>query len=111
MAGKKIPVSQASAMISSYVDYLRTLQVDSKKKTQYVSFTLPEIQAWLDEVGPSTDELRVYLGVYPDGTSNPGRVTTIIWPYKNGKPALKPIEGKDGNDEGHDPFNEGQGMP
>ncbi|HET6996364.1 MAG TPA: hypothetical protein VFI06_15325 [Chitinophagaceae bacterium] len=114
MAGKKIAISTANAMISNYVDYLRTLRVDAKKKTEYVSFTLQEIQAWLNEVTPSTDELRIYLGVYSADSptpGTPGRVTTIIWPYKNGKPAQKPIEGKDGDDGGHPPYNDGQGMP
>ncbi len=111
MAGKPIAISTAKTMITNYDQYLKTLPVDPKKKTQYVSFTLSEVQAWLNEVSPSSDELRVYLGVYPDDSLKAGRVTAIIWPYKDGSPAQKPIQGKGGDDEGHDPFNDGQGMP
>ncbi len=112
MSGKPIPSSTASAMINKYVDHVQRLDVDAKKKTQYVSFTLSSFLEWLNQVAPSSDELRICLGIYADDSSEPGRVTTIIWPYKNGKPAAKPIEGKDGGDgSGHDPYNDGHGNP
>ncbi len=62
-----------------------------------VSFTGNELMDWLNQTMPYADELRVCFGTYPAGDPNAGRVTVILWPYKNGEPANKPVtEGKDG---------------
>ena len=114
MAGKPIPTSTAKAMVSKYIDHVRPLAVDAKKKTQYVSFTLPEIMKWLNQVAPYTDELRICMGIHPDNATDPGRLTVIIWPYKSDSPATKPFsDGKDGggDDEEFDPYNDGNNGP
>ena len=112
MAGKSIPISTANAMVSRYVDHVQNLGVTANKKTQYVSFTLPEIMEWLQQVTPFTDELRICLGIHPDNASDPGRVTAIIWPYKSGRPASQPLApGKGGDDSGLDPYNDGSNGP
>ena len=113
MAGKPIPIPTANAMIGEYVAYLQTLKVDPAKKTQYVDFSVPELMDWLNKVAPYSDEIRVCMGVYPATSPNAGQVTTIIWPYKDGKPAAQPLQGKDGGggDPGFNPYNEGTSGP
>ena len=64
----------------------------------------------MNRVKDTTDEFRVCLGMYPDG-EQAGRLTAIIWPYKNGQPAKKPTAGKGGDDDFEDPFNEGSLTP
>ena len=113
MANRPIPVEQANAMISEYISYMEKLGVDMTKQTQSVSFTSKEFYTWLTSVLQYMDELRVCIGVYPDGTGA-GRITTILWPYKDGKPARKPkVEGKGGGDDDEDvePYNEGGPNP
>jgi len=114
MAGKPIPISAANTMVGKYIDYVGQLGVDPKKKTQYVSFTLPELMQWLSQVTPFTDEIRICMGIHPDGSADPGRVTAIIWPYQSGSPATKPFSaGKDGggDEEDVEPFNDGSNGP
>lgn len=114
MAGRPIPISQANEMITLYIDYVQKLPVDPKKKTQYVSFTLPEIMEWLNQVAPFSDELRIFLGVNPPEIPDPGRVTVIVWPYKSGQPSTQPLtEGKDGGGGGggFDPYDDGTTGP
>ena len=114
MAGKPIPISTANAMVNKYIDHVKNLGVEPNKKTQYVSFTLPEIMDWLNQVTPFTDELRICLGVHTQEASDPGRVTVIVWPYKNGEPATSPLsEGKDGGGGGGgiNPYNDGNSGP
>lgn len=51
---------------------------------------------------------RVCLGVYPKDDPNAGRITVILWPYKNGQPAEAPMaEGKSGSDGKIPPYNNG----
>lgn len=110
--GKPIPASTANDMIKAYFDYMTKLGVDMKKQTQSVTFTGSTVMTWLTEVMPRADELRVFMGVYPEGHDQAGRTTVILWPYKDGQPATKPIEGKGGDDgEDFDPYNDGQGNP
>ena len=112
MANHPIPVEQANEMIAQYLDYMTNLGVDMQKQTQSISFTSKELLQWLSESMPFADELRVCLGVYPEGAENPGRITSILWPYKNGRPATKPkIEGKDGDDDEIPPYNGGSLNP
>lgn len=97
MKNHPIPVSEANLMIDTYIKYLGQLGVDPSKQTQSVSFTGPELMTWLQNTMRSADELRICLGVYPEGHADAGRITAILWPYKDGKPAASSaiIEGKD----------------
>ena len=103
-----IPVDVANKMIEEYINYLKQLGIDPDRQSQSVSFTGKELMAWMTQTMPFADELRVCLGVYPKGESNAGRITVILWPYKNGQPATRPLsEGKDGTDEKVPPYNNG----
>lgn len=112
MANQPIPVSEANDMIQAYLEYMTRLGVDMSKQTHSVSFTAPELSKWMETVKSYTDEYRMCLGVYPGG-ENAGRMTVIVWPYKNGKPATKPdTEGKSGGGGGFaPPYNQGQLNP
>ena len=113
MANRPIPVDQANAMITEYISYMEKLGVDMTKQTQSISFTSREFYQWLTGVLQYMDELRVCIGVYPDG-EHAGRITSILWPYKNGKPAKKPkVQGKGGGDDDEDlePYNVGSLNP
>ena len=114
MANQPIPVEQANEMIAQYIEYMTKLGVDMQKQTQSISFTSKEFLVWLNETMPFADELRVCLGVYPPGDENPGRITSILWPYKDGRPATWPkTEGKDGEDDPDEipPYNGGTLTP
>jgi hypothetical protein len=113
MAGRPIPVATASDMTKLYADYIQYLPVPTSKKTESVSFTFAELTDWLRLVEPYSDELRICLSVYPDTSPDVGRVTAILWPYKDGQPATWPLaEGKDGGgDQGVPPYNEGSMNP
>lgn len=110
MANHPIPVKQANEMITQYLSYMRSHDVDMARQTHSISFTGVELMKWLSEVMPFADELRVCVGAYLDGTDKANRLTAILWPYKDGMPARKPkIEGKGGGDEDEeiDPYNGG----
>lgn len=113
MANRPIPVSTANAMIDSYLTYMADHGVDMKIQTHNVGFTSSQLLEWMLRVKDSTgsDEFRICLGVYPQGHQYAGKLTTIVWPYKDGKPAKKPIQGKDGDDTFEDPYNEGELRP
>lgn len=97
MKNHPIPVSEANAMIEEYLKYLKDNGIDPGKQTQSISFTGTELMTWLETNMKDPDELRVCLGVYPPGHENAGRITAILWPYKDGKPATTKAlaEGKD----------------
>jgi hypothetical protein len=107
MPNQPIPIEQANEMIAAYIKYMEGLGVDMTKQTQSVSFTFAELQAWQQLVEPYTDELRICLGVYTTG-ENAGRITTILWPYKNGTPAVT-LTGMDPG--GIKPYNDGHITP
>jgi hypothetical protein len=111
--GKPISTKTANDMIKGYFDYMTKQGVDMNKQTQSVSFTGSTVMEWLAGVMPRADELRVFMGFYPEGHVQAGRTTVILWPYKDGKPASKPMGAGKGGDEGDgtDPFNEGTGQP
>lgn len=112
MPNQPIPVAQANAMVSTYVSYMERHGINMGQQTLNVSFTTPELLAWLNQVKDFTDEFRVCVGVYPDGESKAGRLTAIIWPYKGGKPATQPDQGKSGGGSSFiPPFNEGGLQP
>lgn len=102
MANRPIPVSDANNMIQEYLNYIKN-PVDMSKQTQSVSFTVPELKAWLDQTMPNIDEIRVCFGIYPVGHAQAGRITVILWPYKDGQP------GK--TNPPTPPYNEGSGRP
>jgi hypothetical protein len=108
MTNQPIPVTRANDLINQNISYMTSLGVDMSKQTQSVGFTGADLQQWLATVMPYADELKICLGVYPAGEPNAGRITTILWPYKNGQPAAQPIGGKDVMIE---PFNNGEGQP
>ena len=97
MKNHPIPVSEANAMIGEYLNYLKQHGIDPEKQTQSISFTGVELMSWLRSNMHDPDELRICLGVYPAGHENAGRITAILWPYKDGKPATQAalVEGKD----------------
>jgi len=108
MENRPIPVNVANVMKEDYVIYLKKHGVDPFKQSQSVSFAGKELMAWMAQTMPYADELRVYLGVYPPTDPNAGRITVILWPYKNGKPATQPVsEGKDGDSTPIPPYNQG----
>ncbi len=113
MANRPIPVAQADDMIREYMKYLTQHSIDPAKQTQSISFGSYELMGWLTSVMPYADELRICEGVYPSDHLKAGRITVILWPYKDGKPAVRPdTEGKDGGGTSKiPPFNEGQGNP
>ena len=91
-----IPVSTANIMIEDYIRSTEPGIEDLSKKTWSVSFTGKELMDWLIEKMPFADELKICFGKYPKDDPNAGRVTVILWPYKDGKPATQPLsEGKD----------------
>ena len=110
MANQPISVATANAMIQENITYMSGLGVNMSNQTQSVSFDGIILQQWLANVMPFADELRICIGVYPKGDPNAGRVTTILWPYKNGQPATEP-SAAGGADVMIDPYNEGQGEP
>ncbi len=110
MANKPIPVTEAEVMKQQYLDYMTKLGVDMKQQTHSVSFNSKILQAWMQQVDTVTDEFRIFLGVYPPASPNAGRISTIIWPYKNGQPATRGGTAL-GDDGWEDPFNDGEGRP
>jgi hypothetical protein len=113
MPDQPIPVSTANDMLKQYVTYMKSLGVDMDSQTQSVSFTGSSVMGWLAQVMPFADELRVCMGLYPPGHIQAGRTTVILWPYKNGQPATKPLtEGKNGGGGSTiNPYNDGHGQP
>ena len=93
--------------MQEYVSYMTNLGVNMSQQTQTVSFDPAILAQWLNNVLPHTDELRVCLGVYTPGEADAGRITVILWPYKNGQPATDPTA----RGTEIEPFNEGQGQP
>jgi hypothetical protein len=105
MADQPIPVSTANKTISEYSKYMTNLGVNMNQQTQSVSFSRTTVMHWLGIVMPFADELRIFMGTYPDGNPHAGRTTVILWPYLNGNPAT------DGTGAGIDPYNDGAGIP
>lgn len=107
MANQPIPIEQADKMISAYIKYMESFGIDMSKQTHNVTFTFAELQKWLSLVEPYTNELKVCLGLYTEGPGA-GRITTILWPYKDGKPATE-LGAMDPS--GIKPYNEGHSFP
>jgi len=113
MAGKSITIEAANTMMVLYRDHVKKQATEPKKKTEFITFSLPDFMTWLNKVAPHSDELRVFLGVHPDDhPREPGRLTVLFQLYKSGKPALEPPEGKDGGGGGaYNPYDDGNSGP
>lgn len=112
MTNQPIPVEQANAMIQQYLQYQKDHNMGDQ--TQYVIFENKELVPWFEQVSKISDQFRIFMGVYPPGHEYAGRLTVIVWPYKDGKPCNWPmVQGKDDPDPGAPvkPFNDGQGHP
>jgi hypothetical protein len=114
MANQPIPSKQAYEMMAAYQEFL--LKHDLEGQTTSVSFDSDSVLNYMTTLKPPvTDEFRICFGVYPEGHENAGRITVIVWPYKDGKPAMWPKELNDGPEDPPpppppgdiDPFNEG----
>ena len=111
MENGPIPVDVANAMIQEYLLYMQSKGIDMDKQTHSVSFTRDRLMDWLSKTMPDADELRVCLGAYGKDDENAGRITVILWPYKDGQPTTQPLsEGKDApppSDPPTPPYNNG----
>ena len=111
MANRTIPVSEANAMIMQYLGYMTEHKINMQSQTQSAAFTAAGLIDYINTVKDYTDEFRIFFGVYPAGEKS-GRITTIIWPYKGGKPAQRPDPGKGGGGStDFDPYNDGSLNP
>jgi hypothetical protein len=115
MPNHPIPVDKADEMKREYISYMTGLGVDMTHQTHSVSFGIDSILAWMTGKLPVADEFRIFFGRYPSDHVHAGRLTCIVWPYKDGKPSCCPVHmGKGGDpddcdDEGEEeePFNDG----
>ena len=107
-----IPVSEAIVMIEEY-ERSTEPTAELTKKTLTVSFTGRELMDWLNEKMVLADELRIFFGKYPKEDPQAGRVTVILWPYKDGQPLTDGYsEGKDGTPPPPTPpYNQGTLIP
>jgi hypothetical protein len=96
MENGPISVSVANTMIKDYILYMTSQGIDMDKQTLSVSFTRDKLMDWLNKTMQDADELRICLGAYSKGDEHPGRLTVILWPYKNDEPTTQAVyEGKD----------------
>ena len=107
-----IPVSEANLMIEEY-ERSTEPTTELTKKTFTVSFTGRELMDWLTEKMALADELKIFFGKYPKEDPQAGRVTVILWPYKDGQPLTDGYsEGKDGTPPPPTPpYNQGSLTP
>lgn len=108
MANQPIPVETANLMIAAYRKYMEDHDVNMDQQTQAVSFTGTSLMNWLNEVMPYADEIRIFNGLYDAGTHS-GRTTVILWPYRDGQPAIR--QQAVNGDNYIQPYNEGQLYP
>ncbi|HEX7845733.1 MAG TPA: hypothetical protein VF476_07995 [Chitinophagaceae bacterium] len=104
MANQPISVVTAREMIQEYITYMTNHEIDMGAQTHNVGFGSAALLQWMHDVEPYTDEFRICMGVYNAGPYQ-GRITTIIWPYNSGSPAI------DENEKEIEPFNEGDLEP
>jgi hypothetical protein len=105
MAGQPISISTAESMVRSYVDYMTSLGVNMEEQTQDVAFTSNSLSEWMAEAMQHANEIKIFMGVYPEDAPSAGRLTVILWPYQDGERA-KDTEGNE-----IEPFNDGQNGP
>ncbi|MBU0695359.1 MAG: hypothetical protein KKE39_02375 [Bacteroidetes bacterium] len=117
---QKITPQYAESCKAEYQTYMVKHGVNAKtSQTNCVSFGAKALQEYFtsNNIFENSDEIRFYFGIYPADSptgypgAKPGRLTTIIWPYKNGKPANIPPIGGLGDGEPIDPFNLGTLQP
>ena len=111
MTNQPIPIDQANEMIQLYNNLMNEHKMGDQ--TQSVSFNSKELVPWFNEVMQYADELRIFEGVYPANHECAGKISVMLWPYKDGRPASWPkVTGKDGDPGGPiKPFNDGTGRP
>nr|MBC7613290.1 hypothetical protein [Pseudopedobacter sp.] len=96
-------------------------ELDQMFKTESVSFKFSELSSWMNDSlkNVTFDSIRVCIGVYDKGLisagnkpqSHIGRLTVFLWPYYQGKKALKPkVQGMT-QDAVVEPFNFGDLHP
>ena len=116
---QKITPQYAESCKVAYQTYMTELGVNVKTtQTNCVSFGSKALQEYFNsnKIFENSDEIRIYFGIYPADSPKtypgvePGRLTTIIWPYKDGQPATYPI-GELGEGEPIEPFNVGELQP
>ena len=95
-----ISPSAANTQKQDYVNYMTGLGVNMNAQTQSVSFDSTVLLHWMNSLGTFADEFRLFMGLNTNG-----RTTVIVWPYKNGVPAV------DSRGTTIQPFNDGQGIP
>jgi hypothetical protein len=100
--GRTISPEEGDRMIAEYLNYIKS-PVDIGTQTQSVSFSSKELMEWLNQIMPRADELRVCFGRYPAGHAQAGRMTVILWPYKDGEPTWTNPKDR--------PYNDGTGQP
>nr|MBC7611547.1 hypothetical protein [Pseudopedobacter sp.] len=118
---QKITPQYAESCKIEYQTYMTKLGVNVKTtQTNCVSFESKALQEYFmsNKIFENSDEIKFYFGIYPADSpqgypgAKPGRLTTIIWPYKNGKATIIPPVGVGyGDGEPIDPFNLGELYP
>ncbi len=117
---QEITVKFADSCKKEYHVYMKHLGVDtSTDQTNCVCFKTADLKAYFDkyDLFNNSDEIKFFFGVYPKHDphphhhAKPGRLTTIIWPYKDGAPSTMIADGKDGGDGKIQPYNFGQFEP
>lgn len=118
---RKITPAFANACKAEYAAFMKNLGINvNKNQTNTITFNTAELQAYLQDnnVFENSDEIKVFLGVYPEDSpgvypsTQPGKITAIIWPHKNGQPATFLKEGNNGASGAPiDPFNVGELSP
>lgn len=112
MPNRPISVALANAMIKDYIGYMTQHGINMQDQTHCVEFSSDALLGWMGKVSAQADQFRVCFGRYPDGHEHAGRLSAIVWPYKDGKPAKKTtVEGKGGEEDDIEPFNEGSLNP
>jgi hypothetical protein len=103
----QIPVSTANAMKEAYLGYMTQHSVNMHYQTHSVSFPSNDLVKWMFELQELNlvDEFRFFAGVYAPPSPHAGRITVIIWPYKDGQPAVDITQGNGGVEI--EPYNDG----
>jgi hypothetical protein len=116
---QKITPQYAESCKLEYQTYMTKHGVNVKTaQTNCVSFGSKALQDYFanNNIFENSDEIRIYFGIYPADSpkiypgAEPGRLTTIIWPYKDSQPATYPV-GELGEGEPIEPYNIGTLQP
>lgn len=96
--GGEIPVSIGADMLKDYQGFKITHDLQSQ--TDNITFTFSDLVKWMTSVESESDELVVCLATDPNNM-----LTVVLWPYKNGQPAV------DSNGDLLKPYNYGHRRP